>query len=231
MGEEDLTGTKYIDDLNELWPLGSDDPVKGDDHIRGIKNVLVDSFPGITGAVTATHTELNLIDGVTSTTAELNILDGVTSTAAELNILDGVTSTAAELNILDGVTSTAAELNLLDGVTSVAFSNSYTSAEQTITAAGQLVLAHSLAAMPTLVQLRLVCKTADLNYAQDDEVIISPNMNASTTGRGASVVVDSTNVTIRYGNGDGTFYLFDKTTGIGTAITNAKWKMVVRAWK
>ena len=71
-------------------------------------------------AITATATEVNLLDGVTSTTAELNILDGVTSTAAELNILDGVTSTAAELNILDGVTSTAAELNILDGVTSTA---------------------------------------------------------------------------------------------------------------
>ena len=69
--------------------------------------------------VSATATELNLLDGVTATTAELNILDGVTSTAAELNILDGVTSTAAELNILDGVTSTAAELNTLDGITAV----------------------------------------------------------------------------------------------------------------
>ena len=69
-------------------------------------------------AVTATATELNILDGVTSTTAELNILDGVTATATELNILDGVTSTTAELNILDGVTSTAAELNILDGVTS-----------------------------------------------------------------------------------------------------------------
>lgn len=71
-------------------------------------------------AVSATATELNVLDGITSTTAELNILDGVTSTTAELNILDGVTSTAAELNILDGVTSTAAELNILDGVTSTA---------------------------------------------------------------------------------------------------------------
>ena len=66
-------------------------------------------------AVTATATEINILDGVTSTTAELNILDGVTSTTAELNILDGVTSTASELNILDGVTSTASELNLVDG--------------------------------------------------------------------------------------------------------------------
>ena len=70
--------------------------------------------------VTATGTELNILDGVTSTTAELNILDGVTSTTAELNILDGVTSSTAELNILDGVTSTTAELNILDGVTATA---------------------------------------------------------------------------------------------------------------
>jgi hypothetical protein len=71
-------------------------------------------------SVTATASELNIMDGVTATTAELNIMDGVTATATELNILDGVTSTTAELNILDGVTSTAAELNILDGVTSTA---------------------------------------------------------------------------------------------------------------
>ena len=65
-------------------------------------------------AVTATATELNILDGVTATTSELNILDGVTSTASELNILDGVTSTASELNILDGVTATTAELNYSD---------------------------------------------------------------------------------------------------------------------
>jgi hypothetical protein len=71
-------------------------------------------------AITATATEVNILDGVTATTSELNILDGVTSTTSELNILDGVTSTASELNILDGVTSTTAELNILDGVTATA---------------------------------------------------------------------------------------------------------------
>ena len=57
------------------------------------------------------------IDGVelTASASELNILDGVTASTAELNILDGVTASTAELNILDGVTSTAAELNLVDG--------------------------------------------------------------------------------------------------------------------
>jgi DNA-binding beta-propeller fold protein YncE len=45
-------------------------------------------------------------------------LTGVTATASELNILDGVTATAAELNALDGITATVTELNYTDGVTS-----------------------------------------------------------------------------------------------------------------
>jgi hypothetical protein len=69
-------------------------------------------------AITATGTEINILDGVTATAAEINILDGVTATAAEINILDGVTATAAEINILDGVTATTAEINYVDGVTS-----------------------------------------------------------------------------------------------------------------
>ena len=55
--------------------------------------------------VTATATELNIMDGVTATTSELNIMDGVTSTTTEINLLDGVTSTTTELNITDGSTS------------------------------------------------------------------------------------------------------------------------------
>jgi hypothetical protein len=46
-------------------------------------------------AITATATEVNILDGVTSTTAELNILDGVTATATELNIMDGDTSASS----------------------------------------------------------------------------------------------------------------------------------------
>ena len=89
-------------------------------------------------AVTATATELNIMDGVTSTTAELNILDGVTSTASELNLVDGssagtianskavIYGSSGEVNATTlqiagtSITSTAAELNILDGVTSTA---------------------------------------------------------------------------------------------------------------
>lgn len=113
-----LESGTYIDSLNSSNPASTDALSAADDHLRLIKSTIKASFPGVTGAVTATHAELNILDGVTSTAAELNILDGVTSTAAELNILDGVTSTAAELNLLNGVTATTAELNYVDGVTS-----------------------------------------------------------------------------------------------------------------
>ena len=43
-------------------------------------------------SITATATELNLLDGVTASTSELNILDGVTATASELNLVDGITA-------------------------------------------------------------------------------------------------------------------------------------------
>jgi hypothetical protein len=55
--------------------------------------------------LTATSTELNVLDGITASTSELNLLDGVTASTAELNILDGVTASTTELNYVDGVTS------------------------------------------------------------------------------------------------------------------------------
>lgn len=72
------TGT-YIDDLNQNNPSGSDGKNEGDNHIRLIKKTILNTFPNIDGAVTATEDELNKLDGVTATTAELNVLDGVTA--------------------------------------------------------------------------------------------------------------------------------------------------------
>jgi hypothetical protein len=79
-------------------------------------------------AITATGTEINILDGVTATAAEINILDGVTATAAEINILDGVTATAAEINYVDGVTSNIQ--TQLDATAKLAVAQSFT-AKQT----------------------------------------------------------------------------------------------------
>ena len=41
--------------------------------------ILASRFPNVTGNVTASHTELNKLDGVTATTTELNLLAGATA--------------------------------------------------------------------------------------------------------------------------------------------------------
>lgn len=56
MGLEAVTG---IWDLVAANPLSTDKRRQGDDHIRNIKTALLNTFPNILGAVTATHTQLN----------------------------------------------------------------------------------------------------------------------------------------------------------------------------
>ena len=98
------TGT-YIDSLNASNPAATDALSQADDHLRLIKSTVKATFPNVSGAVTATHTELNIVDGLTASTSEINLLNGLTASTSELNILDGVTSTAAEINLLDGSTA------------------------------------------------------------------------------------------------------------------------------
>lgn len=85
------TGT-YIDSLVTTNPVATDGLAQADDHLRLIKSTLKSTFPSITGAVSATQAELNVLDGITSSTSELNVLDGITATTAELNFTGGVTS-------------------------------------------------------------------------------------------------------------------------------------------
>jgi len=143
----------------------------------------------ILDGVTATTAELNIMDGVTATTAELNILDGVTSTTAELNILDGVTATTSELNIMDGVTATTAELNIMDGVTSTASEiniiDGDTSATSTTVADADRVVLNDNG---TMVQVAVT----DLAAYFDDEITAMPNL--VTTG-----ALDSGSITSGFG--------------------------------
>lgn len=105
----------------------------------------------------------------------------------------------------------------------------YTSADQTLTAAGLLTLAHGLGAAPALIQLYLKCSTAVLNYSVGDMVpvgITLSNFNALCT-----LTFDSTNVYVRFAS-TLSLYLPDKTTGsVATVLTTSNWKLVVRAWK
>tara|TARA_R110000803_G_scaffold210829_1_gene284075 strand:- start:18900 stop:19637 length:738 start_codon:yes stop_codon:yes gene_type:complete len=66
-----LEASTYIDGLDASWPLGGDPTNKGDDHLRLIKTIFKNTFPGVGGlgfatAITATEVELNYTSGLTS---------------------------------------------------------------------------------------------------------------------------------------------------------------------
>ena len=98
------------------------------------KLAFTSSLPGIT----ATASEINILDGVTATTSEINILDGVTATTSEINILDGVTATTAELNYVDGVTS-----NIQTQIDSISPSPTFTATASGAIANGDPVILNS----------------------------------------------------------------------------------------
>jgi hypothetical protein len=103
MALEDLTGTKYLDDLVATNPAVGDDVSEGDDHIRGIKNVLKTTLPNVTGAITPTHTELNYVDGVSSA-IQTQIDNTVTVANAALPKAGGAMTGAITTNsTFDGV--------------------------------------------------------------------------------------------------------------------------------
>ena len=49
----------YIDTLQPDWPLGTDPESQGDDHLRMLKQVLQNTFPNLTEAVTGSAAALN----------------------------------------------------------------------------------------------------------------------------------------------------------------------------
>lgn len=109
------------------------------------------------------------------------------------------------------------------------FSKSFTSADQTITSAGALTIAHGLGTVPLIVQARLVCQTSENGYTAADVLVVDVT-NALALNRGVSVVVDSTNLNVRYGSDAAAFSVLNKTTGTAATITNANWKLRLLAW-
>jgi len=59
-----LEVAQYITGLNTNWPTPEDKVREGDDHLRLLKTVLTNSFPNVGGAMTLSHTQLNLIPAI-----------------------------------------------------------------------------------------------------------------------------------------------------------------------
>jgi len=85
----------YINGLVPANPANTDGLSGADDHLRLLKSTITNTFPNITGAVTATQDQLNSMSGFTGTTADLDYgadLRATGVTAAEFGYLSGVTS-------------------------------------------------------------------------------------------------------------------------------------------
>ncbi len=92
----------------------------------------------------------------------------------------------------------------------------FVSADQTITGAGSLTLAHGLGAAPRLVLIAMVCQTAEIGYSIGDVV------QTGVYGMPATFT-DDTNIGVRFYNGSQS--IPHKTTGVSTYITFTSWKM------
>ena len=112
------TGT-YISDLVITNPLGSDAKSTSDDHHRLIKSTIKATFPNITGAMTATHIQLNTIPllapiasptftGVVTVPTPVNATDAVTKIYADglafSYTLPGQAGNAGKFIATDGTT-------------------------------------------------------------------------------------------------------------------------------
>jgi hypothetical protein len=109
------------------------------------------------------------------------------------------------------------------------FTKQFDSAQQTITSGGGITVAHGFGALPKLIQILLICTTADAGYSIGDVVPVAFNGPANNNNS-VGATYDTTNINLRYGTNASVFTYTHKSTGASTALVNGSWRMIVRAW-
>lgn len=109
-------------------------------------------------------------------------------------------------------------------------SRSFTSAEQTLTASNLYTLAHSLGAVPKLIDARMICKTAHDIFSVGDELQNFVYINGSDEG-GVVVWADATNIYCRQ-NSDNSIAYYNAAGSLArtSSAQTANFKLIVRAW-
>lgn len=138
---------------------------------------------------------LSKISDVTASASEVNVLDGITASTSELNVLDGITATTTELNYTDGVTSNiqtqldAKQANLTAGtgidITGAIISNSGVRSVSSGTANGTIsVNTNGTSADVSVTGLGSAAYTSSSDYATSAQggkadTAVQPNDNVS----------------------------------------------------
>lgn len=157
----------------------------------------------------------------------------VITQGTNLNVQGGVSYTTAANDYIFAFVRASGAWDVLiskaDGtpVTPPQTYKKFTSSQQTITSAGTLTIAHGLSAVPNIVQLFLVNQTGEAGYTAGQITPANPALNAdSSADGGVSIIVDATNITIRYGSDTNVFRITNATTGAVANLTNANWKAI-----
>lgn len=112
----------------------------------------------------------------------------------------------------------------------IPLTKSFESSPQIITAGAQVVLAHGMGLRPKIVQVELQNVTADAGFSPGDCIPVAPNYQGEGSGnsRGASILYDATNISVRFGTAS--YTVIRQSDGNYDVIVNSRWRYVVRAW-
>lgn len=114
---------------------------------------------------------------------------------------------------------------LATGTPTPVFTESSTSAQTALTTNGTVTIAHGLTQIPKLVQLTLICTTAEHLFAVGDRILVTSfGSNASfTTERGWTIRVDATNIYIDNASG----HIVVNAGGTNwVTLTTANWRWI-----
>lgn len=119
------------------------------------------------------------------------------------------------------------------GITDAPISKEYVSGQQVIDNGALVTLTHGLGAIPKIVQYVLVCTADDAGYSVGDTLLVWGAGGSGGTGdnRGNYPVITATSIAVRYANsGTGAWTIQAKSSGVQAPITNASWRLVVKAY-
>jgi hypothetical protein len=188
------------------------------------------------GPITTSGLTMNTARILGRTTASTGAIEELDASSVMTNFVSAASeSDAGKIEIATQAEIEAGTSNVL-AVTpgrlsgAIGFTDYYVSADQTITNAGSLTLAHGLGRKPVLIQMWLKCTTANLNYSVNDEIPWWGNSDGdgSLGGADPSIVCDATNLNVRYGATNQ--LVTNKTSGVREAITTASWRAIFKAW-
>lgn len=106
----------------------------------------------------------------------------------------------------------------------------YTSGELTISSAGSHSLTHGLGAAPKIVALTAICKSAEHGYSVNDVISLGGGQGLGTDRISMALRLTSSQINLRYSDASNPLSYVHFSTGASVALTNASWRVIVRAF-